>query len=75
MAHYRDSNVKIRIYTDYNFVYSFVCVGNLVPDIKGRTWNKVFENRVLTRIFGLKVLEATGGCRRLHNEKLRNSHS
>jgi hypothetical protein len=34
---------------------------------------KVFENRVLRRIFGPKRDEETGGWRRLHNEELHNS--
>jgi hypothetical protein len=35
----------------------------------------VFENRVLRRIFGPKRDEATGGWRKLHNEKLHNWYS
>jgi hypothetical protein len=35
---------------------------------------RVFENRVLSRIFGLKRDEATGGWRKLHNEELHNLH-
>jgi hypothetical protein len=35
---------------------------------------RVFENRVLSRIFGLKRDEVTGGWRKLHNE-LRKFHS
>jgi hypothetical protein len=31
---------------------------------------RVFENRVLRRIFGPKREEVTGGWRRLHNEEL-----
>jgi hypothetical protein len=31
---------------------------------------RVFENRVLTRIFGPKRGEMTGGWRKLHNEEL-----
>jgi hypothetical protein len=31
---------------------------------------RVFENRVLRRIFGLKRDEVTGDWRRLHNKKL-----
>jgi hypothetical protein len=33
---------------------------------------KVFENRVLRRIFGPKRDEVTGGWRKLHNEELRD---
>jgi hypothetical protein len=35
----------------------------------------VFENRVLRRIFGPKRDEVTGGCRKLHNEQLRDFYS
>jgi hypothetical protein len=31
---------------------------------------RVFENRVMGRIFGLKRVEVTGGWRKLHNEEL-----
>jgi hypothetical protein len=33
---------------------------------------RVFENRLLRRIFGPKRDEITGGWRKLHNEKLHN---
>jgi hypothetical protein len=36
---------------------------------------RVFENRVLRRIFGPKRNEVTGGWRKLHNEELRNLYS
>jgi hypothetical protein len=36
---------------------------------------KVFENRVLRRIFAPKRDEMTGGWRKLHNEKLHNLYS
>jgi hypothetical protein len=36
---------------------------------------KVFENRVLRRIFGLKRDEVTGGWRKLHNEELHGLYS
>jgi hypothetical protein len=36
---------------------------------------RVFENRVLRRIFGLKRDEATGEWRKLHNEELRDLYS
>jgi hypothetical protein len=36
---------------------------------------RVFENRVLRRIFGPKRDEVTGGLRKLHNEELRDLHS
>jgi hypothetical protein len=40
----------------------------LVCDIKGGL--RVFENRVLRKIFGPKKDEVTGGWRKLHNEEL-----
>jgi hypothetical protein len=36
---------------------------------------RVFENRVLRRIFGTKRDEATGEWRRLHNEELNDLYS
>ena len=36
---------------------------------------KVFENRVLRRIFGPKRDELTGEWRKLHNEELNNLYS
>jgi hypothetical protein len=36
---------------------------------------RVFENRVLRRIFGLKRDEVTGEFRKLHNEELRDLYS
>jgi hypothetical protein len=39
-----------------------------------QSW-RVFENRVLTRVFGPKRDEVTGGWRKLHNEKLHDMYS
>jgi hypothetical protein len=36
---------------------------------------RVFENRVLRRIFGPKGDEVTGGWRKLHNEELHNLYA
>jgi hypothetical protein len=58
----------------YNFVCGFVC----------ETWSltvreehklRVFENRVLRRIFGPNRDGVTGGWRKLHNEELHNLYS
>jgi hypothetical protein len=35
---------------------------------------RVFENRVLRRVFGPKRVEGEGSWRRLHNEKHHNSY-
>jgi hypothetical protein len=37
--------------------------------------SRVFENRVLRRIFGPKKEEVDGGWRRLHNEELHNLYT
>jgi hypothetical protein len=36
---------------------------------------RVFESRMLMRIFGPKIDELTGGWRKLHDEELHNLHS
>jgi hypothetical protein len=36
---------------------------------------RVFENRLLERIFGPQGDEVTGSCRKLHNEELNNLYS
>jgi hypothetical protein len=50
---------------------------NLVSHVKGREEHRlrVFENRVLRRIFGPKRDEVTGGWRKLHNEELHGLYS
>jgi hypothetical protein len=47
----------------------------LVPSRYGKDRLKVFENRVLTRIFGLKGNEVTERWRNLHRRELHNFHS
>jgi hypothetical protein len=68
-------NKKIRIYRTIIFpVVPYGC----------ETWSltlrqehrlRVFENRVLRRIFGSKTDEVTGGWRKLHNEELHDLYS
>jgi hypothetical protein len=36
---------------------------------------RVFENKMLRRIFGPKRVEVAGGCKKLHNEALRDLYS
>jgi hypothetical protein len=38
-------------------------------------WLRVFQNKVLRRIFRPKRDEVKGGWRKLHNEELRDSYS
>ena len=50
-----------------------VISGSLSPQHGCETWSltlRVFENRVLRRIFGPKRAEVTGEWRKLHNEEL-----
>jgi len=42
----------------------------LVSNIDGGNRLRVFENRVLKKIFGTKTVEVTAGWRRLHNEEI-----
>jgi hypothetical protein len=43
-----------------------------VSHTEGRNGLRVFENRVLRRIFGPKREEVAGDWRRLHNEEIHN---
>ena len=54
-----------------NFVFCFTWVSNLVALIEGGIYIvRVFENRVLRRIFGPEREEVTGEWRRLHTVEL-----
>jgi hypothetical protein len=68
-------NTKIRVYR--TIILPVVLYGcetwSLTPREEKRL--RVFENRVLRRIFGPKRDEATGEWRRLHNEELNNLYS
>jgi len=65
----------------YIFIYLFLCILVLYGC---ETWShtlreecrlRVFENRVLGRIFGPKRERVTGEWRKLHNEELNNPYS
>jgi len=68
-------NLKIKIYrTTILPVVLYGCETMLL------TWReecrlRVFENRVLRRIFGPKRAGIIGECRKLHNEELKGLHS
>jgi hypothetical protein len=68
-------NVKIKTYT--NTILSVVMCGCEIWSLTLREEHrlKVFENRVLRRIFGPKRDEIIGGWRKLQNEELHNSYS
>jgi hypothetical protein len=69
------SNVKVKIYkTIIQPVVLYGCeTWSLMLREKHRL--RVFENRVLRRIFGPKRDEVTGEWRKSHNEELHNFYS
>jgi hypothetical protein len=62
-------NSKNKNIGDYNFAWGFVWVQILEQRLR------VFENKMLRRIFGPKRDEVTGGWRKLHNEELHYLYS
>jgi hypothetical protein len=68
-------NLKIRICT--TIILPLVLYGceTWFLNLRGELRLRVFENKVLRRIFGPKKGEVTGGWRKLHNEKLRDTSS
>jgi hypothetical protein len=74
-SHLLSKNVHIRIYK--TIILPVVSYGCETWSLTLREGNRlrVFENRVLRRIFGLKRGEVIGGWRRLHNEEHHNSYS
>jgi hypothetical protein len=68
-------NVKVRIYK--TIILPVVLYGRETWSLTVREEHKlrVFENRVLRRIFRPKKDGVTGGWRKLHNEELHNLYS
>jgi hypothetical protein len=68
-------NTKIKIYR--NIILPVVLYGCETWSLTLREEHRlrVFENRVLRRIFGSKRNEVTGEWRRLHNEELNDLYS
>jgi hypothetical protein len=68
-------HVKIRIYK--TIILPLVLYGceTWSLRLRGEYGPRVFENRVLKRIFVLKRDELTGGWEKLHNEELNNVYS
>jgi hypothetical protein len=60
---------------NYYFACGSVWVRNLSVTLREEHRLRVFENRVLRRIFGLKRDEVTENWRKLHNEELHNLYS
>jgi hypothetical protein len=68
-------NIKIRIYK--NIILPVILYGCETWSLTLREEHglRVFENRVLRRIFGPKGEEETGGWRQLHNEEIHSLYS
>jgi hypothetical protein len=67
--------LKIRIYRTIILPVVLYGCGTWSLTIREEQRLRVFENRVLRRIFGPKRDEVTGEWRKLHNEKLRDLYS
>jgi hypothetical protein len=74
-SHLLSKNIKIRIYK--SIILPVVLYGCETWSLTLREEHRlrVFENRVLRRIFGPKRNEVTGDWRRLHNEERHNLYS
>jgi hypothetical protein len=62
-------------YKNRNFVSSFYGCGTWSVTLREERRLRVFENRVLRRIFGLNKEELTGEWRKLHNGELNKFYS
>jgi hypothetical protein len=67
--------VKLRIYKTVILPVVLYGCETLSLTLREEHRLRVFENRVLRRIFGPNRVEVTGGWRNLHNEELHNSYS
>jgi hypothetical protein len=67
--------MKFRIYKTIILPVVLYRYQTCSPTLRQKHRLKVFENRVLQRIFGPKRDEATGGWGKLHTEELHNSYS
>jgi hypothetical protein len=68
-------NLKMRIYKNINLPVILYGCETCSLTLREEHRSRVFENRVLRRIFGRKRDEVTGGWRKLHNEELRDLYS
>jgi hypothetical protein len=75
LSHLLSKNVKIRVCK--TIILPVVLYGCETQSLTLREEHKlrVFESRVLRRIFGLKREGVTGGWRKLHNEELHDLYS
>jgi hypothetical protein len=68
-------NIKIRIYKTKVLPVVLYGYESWSLTLRDEHRLKVFENRMLRRIFGPKKNELKGGWRKLHNEELYNLYS
>jgi hypothetical protein len=68
-------NIKIRIYRTIILPVVLFGCETWSLTLKEEHRLRVFENRVLMRIFGVKRYEVTGDWRKMHNEELHNLYS
>jgi hypothetical protein len=68
-------NTKITVYRTIILPVVLYGCETWSPTLREEQRLRVFENRVLRRIFGPKRDEATGEWRRLHNEELNDLYS
>jgi hypothetical protein len=68
-------NVKVKIYKTIILPVALYGCETWSLTLREEQRLRVFENRVLRRIFGPKRDEVTGEWRKLHNEELHNLYS
>jgi len=68
-------NLKIKIHRTVIFPVVFYGCETWLLTLRGERRLRVFENRVLRRIFGPRRDEVTGEWRKLYNEELNDLHS
>ena len=68
-------NLKIKIYRTINFPVVLYGCETWSLSLREEIRLRVFENRVLRRVFGPKRDEVTGEWRKLHNEELNDLYS
>jgi len=68
-------NFKIKIYRTIILLIVLCGCESWSLTLREERRLRVFENRVLMRIFGPKMAEVTGDWRKLHNEELNDLYS
>jgi len=68
-------HLKIKIYRAIILLFVLYGCETCSLTLRDERRLRVFENRVLKRIFGPKRDDVTGECRKLHNEELNDLYS